>query len=56
MILFALLGLIINCVIVVGLRQNTNNINVKSVFIHFLGDALSDCGVLLVESSFFVLD
>lgn len=47
MILLAVFGLIINCVIVLGLRQNTKNINVKSVFIHFLGDALSDCGVLL---------
>lgn len=47
MILLAIFGLILNSIIILGLRADTKNINVKSVFIHFLGDALSDCGVLL---------
>lgn len=47
MIFLAVFGLTINCVIVFTLKGNTGNANVKSVFLHFLGDALSDCGVLL---------
>lgn len=47
MIGFAILGLIVNSIIVLNLRENSNNLNVKSVFLHFMGDALADLGVLL---------
>lgn len=47
MIIFSILGLIINCIIVFGLRGSTQNLSVRSVFLHFLGDALSDMGVLI---------
>ncbi|EKQ57517.1 MULTISPECIES: cation diffusion facilitator family transporter [unclassified Clostridium] len=47
MIIFSILGLIVNTIIVLNLRNNSNNINVKSVFLHFFGDALSDIGVLI---------
>lgn len=47
MIIFAILGLTVNIIIVTNLRDNSNNMNVKSVFLHFIGDALSDTGVLL---------
>lgn len=47
MIIFAMLGLTVNIIIVRNLRDNSNNMNVKSTFLHFIGDALSDTGVLL---------
>ncbi|SPF44472.1 Cation diffusion facilitator family transporter (fragment) [Candidatus Desulfosporosinus infrequens] len=47
MIIVATVGLIVNIVIVLNLRQNTNNLNVRSAFLHFTGDALADLGVLL---------
>lgn len=47
MILIAVFGLIFNCIIAFTLQPNTKNITVKSVFLHFIGDALSDFGVLL---------
>lgn len=47
MILIAAFGFALNCVIAATLRSGTKNITVKSVFLHFLGDALSDLGVLL---------
>lgn len=47
MIVVATVGLIVNLVIVLNLRQNTNNLNVRSAFLHFTGDALADLGVLL---------
>jgi len=47
MIVFAILGLVINCMIVFNLHGKSNNVNVKSVFLHFMGDALSDLGVLI---------
>lgn len=47
MIIFSILGLVINTIVVLNLRNNSNNMNVKSVFLHFLGDALSDIGVLI---------
>jgi cobalt-zinc-cadmium efflux system protein len=46
MIVFAILGLVINSLIIFNLHGKTNNVNVKSVFLHFMGDALSDLGVL----------
>ena len=47
MIVFAILGLAANSMILLFLRGNRNNMNVKSAFLHFLGDALADVGVLL---------
>jgi cobalt-zinc-cadmium efflux system protein len=47
MIVFSILGLVVNTIVVFNLRDSSNNINVKSVFLHFLGDALSDIGVLI---------
>jgi cobalt-zinc-cadmium efflux system protein len=47
MIIFSILGLIVNTIIVLNLKENSSNMNVKSVFLHFLGDALSDIGVLI---------
>jgi cobalt-zinc-cadmium efflux system protein len=47
MIAFAILGLAINSIIVFILQGNSENMNVKSVFLHFVGDALADIGVLL---------
>lgn len=47
MIFVAIAGIIVNLLIVLNLRQSTNNLNVKSAFLHFAGDALADLGVLL---------
>lgn len=47
MIFVAIAGMLVNLSIVLNLRQNTNNLNVKSAFLHFAGDALADLGVLL---------
>jgi cobalt-zinc-cadmium efflux system protein len=47
MIIVATVGLIVNLAIVLNLRKNTNNLNVRSAFLHFAGDALADFGVLL---------
>lgn len=46
MILLAILGLAVNLIIVYNLKNNSN-VNVKSAFLHFVGDALADVGVLL---------
>lgn len=47
MISVAVLGLLVNTVIVFFLHDGTENINIKSSFLHFIGDALADFGVLL---------
>jgi len=47
MIILSIFGLIVNTIVVLNLRNNSNNMNVKSVFLHFMGDALSDIGVLI---------
>lgn len=47
MIVFSILGLIVNLIIIGRLRGNSENANVRSVLLHFLGDALSDIGVLI---------
>ncbi|EKQ57663.1 MULTISPECIES: cation diffusion facilitator family transporter [Clostridium] len=47
MIIFSILGLTVNTIVVLNLRNNSNNMNVKSVFLHFMVDALSDIGVLI---------
>ncbi|QOX65001.1 cation transporter [Anoxybacterium hadale] len=47
MILLSVLGLMINLAIIRNLGNHSKNANVKSVFLHFMGDALSDVGVLL---------
>lgn len=46
MVFFSVLGLIINFIIIRNVGSNSNNANVKSIFLHFTGDALSDLGVL----------
>ncbi|WP_243450469.1 cation diffusion facilitator family transporter [Desulfosporosinus sp. Sb-LF] len=47
MIYVAIAGIIVNGLIVLNLKQHTKNLNVKSAFLHFAGDALADLGVLL---------
>lgn len=47
MIIFSILGLVINTIVVFNLGNKSDNLNVRSVFLHFLGDALSDIGVLI---------
>ncbi|AET68209.1 cation diffusion facilitator family transporter [Desulfosporosinus orientis DSM 765] len=47
MIFVAIVGMIVNIAIVLNLKKNTNNLNVKSAFLHFVGDALADLGVLI---------
>jgi cobalt-zinc-cadmium efflux system protein len=47
MVLFSILGLVINLIIIFKLRDGQKNINVKSVFLHFMGDTLADLGVLI---------
>lgn len=47
MIILSILGLAVNTLILLNLGDHSNNLNVKSVFLHFLGDALSDIGVLI---------
>lgn len=47
MIFVAVAGMIVNGLIVLNLKQHANNLNVKSAFLHFSGDALADLGVLL---------
>jgi cobalt-zinc-cadmium efflux system protein len=45
MIILALLGLVVNCIIVINLKDS-KNLNIRSAFLHFVGDALADVGVL----------
>ncbi len=47
MVIFSVIGLIVNLMIILILRNNSGNANVKSVFLHFMGDALSDAGVFI---------
>lgn len=47
MVLIAIFGFALNCIIAATLHKGSGNITVKSVFLHFMGDALSDLGVLL---------
>lgn len=47
MILLAVIGLIVNLIIIRVLGHHSKNANIKSVFLHFAGDALSDVGVLI---------
>lgn len=47
MILLSVFGLMINLAIIRNLGNHSKNANVKSVFLHFIGDALSDVGVLI---------
>lgn len=45
MMIFAILGLAVNTFIILNLKDN-HNMNVRSAFLHFMGDALADIGVL----------
>lgn len=47
MLLIGVLGLICNVFITLNLRTTGNNLNVKSAFLHFLGDTLADLGVII---------
>ncbi|HCW05234.1 MAG TPA: cation transporter [Clostridium sp.] len=47
MIVFSLLGILVNALILLNLRGNANNINVKSALLHFAGDAVADISVLV---------
>lgn len=47
MIIFSVLGIVVNALILLNLRNNANNINVKSALLHFIGDAVADVSVLI---------
>ncbi|MCB8818221.1 cation diffusion facilitator family transporter [Desulfosporosinus shakirovi] len=47
MIAVSVVGLIVNFVIVQILKGNEQNLNLQSAFLHFIGDALADFGVLV---------
>jgi cobalt-zinc-cadmium efflux system protein len=47
MVFFSILGLVVNFIIIFKLRDGQKNINLKSVFFHFMGDTLADLGVLI---------
>ena len=47
MIVLSILGMVINLVIIRILGSHSKNANIKSVFLHFMGDALSDAGVFI---------
>lgn len=47
MLIFSGLGIIVNAIILLNLRSNSKNINVKSALLHFMGDAVADVSVLI---------
>lgn len=47
MVFFSVLGIIINSIILLNLGKDNNNMNVKSAFLHFIGDAIGDVTVLI---------
>jgi cobalt-zinc-cadmium efflux system protein len=47
MIFFSTLGIIVNIIILLTLRGNSENMNVKSALLHFIGDAIGDASVLI---------
>lgn len=47
MIIFSALGILVNALILLILKNNANNMNVKSALLHFIGDAIADVSVLV---------
>ncbi|AFS79674.1 cadmium, cobalt and zinc/H(+)-K(+) antiporter CzcD [Gottschalkia acidurici 9a] len=47
MIFFSVLGVIVNTLILLILKENNDNINVQSAFLHFVGDIIGDISVLI---------
>lgn len=47
MIVFSILGIIVNLIIYFNLRKDATNMNVKTALLHFIGDGLSDLFVLI---------
>lgn len=47
MLIIGIIGLICNALIAFNLRTTGNNLNIKSAFLHFIGDALADLGVII---------
>lgn len=47
MIIFSILGIIVNTVILLTLKSNSDNLNIKSAFLHFIGDITADIFVLI---------
>lgn len=47
MIFFSSLGIVVNILILLILRGNSENMNVKSALLHFIGDAIGDASVLI---------
>ncbi len=47
MIIFSALGIVVNALILLNLKNNANNINVKSALLHFIGDIIADISVLV---------
>lgn len=47
MIIFSALGIVVNSIILMTLRNNRDNLNVKSAFLHFIGDFIGDASVLI---------
>lgn len=47
MIFFSALGITVNILILLTLRGNSENMNVRSALLHFIGDAIGDASVLI---------
>lgn len=47
MMFFSIIGIIVNSIILINLGKDSNNMNVKSAFLHFIGDAIGDVAVLI---------
>lgn len=47
MMIFSILGIIVNIIIYLNLRGDSNNMNVKTALLHFIGDGLADLFVLI---------
>lgn len=47
MIFFSSIGITVNILILLTLRGNSENMNVKSALLHFIGDAIGDASVLI---------
>lgn len=47
MIFFSILGIIVNSIILINLGKDNENMNIKSAFLHFIGDAIGDVTVLI---------
>lgn len=47
MMFFSVVGIVVNGIILFSLGKDSTNMNVKSAFLHFVGDAIGDVAVLI---------